>query len=127
MPIAEDAAIIELRRAHDLAGIVEALGVEPLLDLLEGAHQPLAEHLFVEFRAHDAIAVLARMGALVGAHQFEGLFGDGAHRLDVVLEAQVEHGTHMQAADRRMRIPGAARAVLGENVGELRGIFGEAR
>src|SRR5262249_49316427 len=108
-PIAEDAAIVEFRRAHDLAGIVEALGIEPLLDLFEGAHQPLAEHLLVEFRAHDAVAVLAGMGALVGPHQLEGLFGDGAHRLDVVLEAQVEHGAHVQAADRGMRIPGAAR------------------
>src|SRR5262249_43997227 len=84
-PIAEHAAIVQFRRAHDLAGIVEALGIEPLLDLFEGAHQPLAEHLFVEFRAHDAVAVLARVRALVGAHQFEGLFGDGAHRLDALL------------------------------------------
>src|SRR6516162_8169670 len=113
-PVAEDAAFVELRRAHDLAGIVEALGIEPLLDLFKGAHEPLAEHLGVEFGAHDAVAVFARMRALVGPHQLERLFGDGAHRLDVVIETQVEHRAHMQAADRGMRIPGAAGAVLGE-------------
>src|SRR6266508_2798644 len=64
--VAQQPAIVEFRRAHDLAGIVEALGVEPLLDRFEGAHQSRAEHLLVEFRTHDAVAVLARMGALVG-------------------------------------------------------------
>src|SRR5262249_35364812 len=43
--VAERAAVVELRRAHDLAGIVQALGVEAVLDLLEGAREPRAEHL----------------------------------------------------------------------------------
>src|SRR5262252_438293 len=47
--VAEDAAIVELRRAHDLAGIVEVFWIEPRLDLIEGVHEPLAEHLGVEF------------------------------------------------------------------------------
>src|SRR5213080_2518236 len=50
-----------------------------------------------EFRTHDPDTVLARMRAFVGAHQFERLFRDGAHRVHVVLEPQVEHRTHMQA------------------------------
>ena len=79
-----------------------------------------AEHLLVEFRAHDAVAVLAGMRALVGAHHVEGLLGDGAHRRDVLLEPQVEHRPHVQAADRGMRVPGAAGAVLLEDVGEPR-------
>jgi len=62
---------------------------------LEGAHELLAEHLGVKFGAHDAVAVFARMRALVGPHQLERLFGDGAHRLDVVLETQVEHRPHV--------------------------------
>src|SRR6516225_10026473 len=91
-PVAEDAAIVELRRAHDLAGIVEALGIEALLDLFEGAHKPLAEHLGVEFGAHDAVAVFARMRAFVGPHQLERLFGDGAHRFEVY-SARCDSGT----------------------------------
>src|SRR5262249_2473035 len=51
--IAEEAAIVEFGRAHDLAGIIKSFGIEALLDLFEGAHEPGAEHLFVEFRTHD--------------------------------------------------------------------------
>ena len=79
----------------------------------------------VEFRAHDAVAVLAGMRALVVAHHRERLLGDGAHRLDVLLQPQVEHRAHMQAADRGVRVPGAARAVLLEHLGEPRGVVGE--
>src|SRR5262249_48480881 len=65
-PVAEETAIVEFRRPHDLAGIVEAFGVEPILDLFEGAHEARAEHLLVEFRTHDAVAVLAGVRALIG-------------------------------------------------------------
>ena len=115
-PVAELAAVIEFRRAHDLARIEQALRIEPVLHLLERLHQPLAEHELVEFRAHDAVAVLAGMRALVVAHHREGFLGDGAHRLHVLLLAQVQHRAHMQAADRGVRVPGAARAVLLEHL-----------
>ena len=71
--------------------------------------------------------MLAGMRALVFAHHREGFFGDGAHRLDVLFELQVEHRAHMQAAFRGMRIHGAAGAVLGEDLVEPRGIVGEMR
>ena len=45
--------------------------------------------------------------------------------LTSLLEPQVEHRPHMQAADRGVRIPGAAGAVLLEDVGEPRGIVRE--
>ena len=121
-PVPEEVAVVEFRRMHDLAGIEAVVGIEAALDLLERAHELRPEHLLVEFRAHDAVAVLARMRALVGAHHVEGFLGDRAHRLDVVLEPQVEHRPHVQAADRGMGIPGAAGAVLLEDVGEPRGI-----
>ena len=123
--VAQQAAVVELRRAHDLAGIEQALRVETVLHLLEGAHQFLAEHLLVELRSHDAVAVFAGMRALVGAHEVERLFGDRAHRLDVLVEPKIEHRPHVQAADRGMRVPGAARAVFLENRGEPVGIVGE--
>ena len=77
----------------------------------------------MEFRTHDAVAVLAGVRALVLAHQGERLLGDRAHRLDVLLQAQIEHRAHMQAADRGVRVPGAARAMLGEDRGEPVGVF----
>src|SRR5205085_9854032 len=42
--IAEKLAVVELGRAHDLAGIEQALGIEPVLDLLERVHEPRPEH-----------------------------------------------------------------------------------
>ena len=42
--VAEIGAVVEVRRPHDLAGIEQAAGIEAVLDLLEGMHQPLAEH-----------------------------------------------------------------------------------
>ena len=47
--------------------------------------------------------------------------------LHVLVEPQVEHRPHMQAADRGMRVPGAARAVLREDLGEPRRVVGEMR
>ena len=87
----------------------------------------VAEHRLVEFRAHQAVAVLAGMRALVFPDHREGFFGDGAHRLDVLFELQVEHRPHMQAALGGVRIHGAAGAVPGEDLVEPRGIVGEMR
>ena len=70
--------------------------------------------------------MLARVRAFVGAHEFESLLGNRPHRLDVLLEPQVQHRPYVQAADRCVRVPGAARAVLLEDVGEPAGIFRQA-
>ena len=72
------------------------------------AHQPLAEHHLVELRADETVAMLAGMGALVCAHKVERLLGNRAHRLDVLVEAQIQDRPHMQAADGRVCVPGAA-------------------
>ena len=113
--IAKQRAIVHLGRIDDLAGIEHIARIEALLDLAEIGDDARAEHRLVEFGAHQAVAMLAGMRALVFAHHREGLFGDGAHRLDVLLELQVEHRAHMQAAFGGVRIHGAAGAVLGED------------
>ncbi len=69
--------------------------------------------------------MLAGMRALVFAHHGEGLLGDRAHLLDVDLLLEVEHGPHMEAADRGMRVPGAVGAVLLEHGGEPRRVIRE--
>ena len=71
--------------------------------------------------------MLAGMRALVLPHHREGLFGDGAHRLDVLFEFQVQHRPHMQAALGGVRIHGAAGAVSGEDIVEPLGVVGEMR
>ncbi len=123
--VPEQAAVVEAGRVDDLAGVQHAGGIETRLHLAEGAHQPLAVHGGVELGADDAVAVLARVRALEGLHQREGLLGDGAHRPHVLLQLEVEHRAHVQAALGGVRVPGALRAVLGEHGGELLRVLGE--
>ena len=110
-----------------MPGLSTLSGIEALLDLPEIGDDARAEHRLMEFRAHDAVAVLAGMRALVFAHHREGFLGDGAHRLDVLLELQVEHRPHMQAAFGGVGIHGAAGAMLGEDRVQPVGVVGEMR
>jgi hypothetical protein len=91
----------------------------------KGADQAGAEHGLLEFAADDAVAVFAGVRALGGADQFEGGFGDGAHGFDIVLEAAVEHRADVQGAFRGVGVPGAARAVAFEQLGQTIGVVGE--
>ena len=121
----EQAAVVHLRRGDDLAGIHEALRIERLLDLAEGARQPRAVHGLDPFGAHETVAVLAGVRALVFLDQRARFLGDRAHLLGAVLRAQVQHGAHVQAADRRVGIERAARAVLREHLRQALGVIGE--
>ena len=123
--VTEQTAVIELRRPHHLAGIVQALRIEAVLDVLEGTRQPRAEHRLVEFRTHQTVAVFAGMRALVFAHHRESFFGDRAHGVDILVQPQIQNRPHVQAARTGMRVPGAARAVLFENRRQPRGVAGQ--
>ena len=61
---------------------------------------------------------------LVAPDQRARLLGDGAH-LPGAAFFHVEHRAHVQGADRSVRVPGAARAVLGEHLRQFVGVFGE--
>ena len=84
-----------------------------------------AEHRLVELGAHQPVAVLARMRALVFADHRERLLGDRPHLSDFQLLLDVEHRAHMQAADRGVRVPGAVGAVLFEDPGQSIGVVGK--
>jgi len=84
--VAQQAAVVEFRRAHHLAGIVQALRIEAVLDLLERTREARAEHRLVELGAHQPVAMLAGMRAFVVAHHGERLFGDRAHGMHVLLQ-----------------------------------------
>ena len=123
--VAEQRTVIHARRMHDAMGVEHAGRVERLLHLLEGAHDAFAEHLGVEFAAHNAVAMLARVAALILAHDVERLLGHSAHGGDVGAVLHVQHRADMQAAHRGMRVPGALRAMPGEDVVQLFGEIGE--
>ena len=82
-----------------LPGLRMPCGIEQVLDRLEGLGEPRPELPAHPFRAHQPVAMLARVGALVFAHQRRGLLGDRAH-LGRTLAAHVEDRPHMQRADR---------------------------
>ncbi len=90
-------------------------------------HQPRTEHGFVEFGADEAVTVLAGVRALILPHHREGFLGDRSHRLDVLVELEIEDGAHMQAAFRGVRIHGRAGAVFFEDAVEPVGVFRKLR
>ncbi|KNX42615.1 hypothetical protein ROTO_09170 [Roseovarius tolerans] len=110
--IAHQAAVIHFRRMHDLAGIEAGVGIERRLDLFEGAQDARAEHRAVKLGAHDTVAMLAGMRALVVAHHLERGFGDLAHLAHVLFQLEVEHRAHVQAPLGGVGIPCAGGAVL---------------
>src|SRR3546814_20836002 len=57
----------------------------------------------------------------------EGFLGDGAHRLHVAVELQVQHRANVERANRSVGVPGAVGAVLAEDLGEAAGVLGEGR
>src|SRR3546814_6191765 len=57
----------------------------------------------------------------------EGFLGDGAHRLHVAVELQVQHRANVERANRSVGVPGAVGAVLAEDLGEAAGVLGEVR
>ncbi len=122
---AEQPAVVESGCADDLAGVEVVRRIEGVLHGLERPGQARAEERFDEFRARETVAVLARVGAVVAAHQLRGLLRDGAHPGDVAAELHVEDRAHVQAADRGVGVPRAAGAVLGEHLGDGVGVVGE--
>ena len=82
--VAEQARSSIFGGSHDLAGI-EAGPAGSKRSLTSSKARTIRgpNMGLVELGAHQPVAVLARMRALVLAHHVEGLLGDGPHRLDV--------------------------------------------
>ncbi len=120
----EQRRIVHLRSADDLARIHEARGIEEILDLLERVGKTRAELPAHPFGAHEAVAVLAGKRPFVFAHHGARLLGDRAH-LRRPVTAQVEDRPHVQRADRRVRIPRAARAVPREHLRQPVDVLGQ--
>ena len=98
-----------------LPGLIRPLGSNQRLDLARARAVRRGPNIgAIHSERTRAVAVLAGIGALVFAHQRAGLLGDRAHLLRAVA-AHVEHRPHVQRADRGVRVPGAARAVLVEH------------
>ena len=58
-------------------------------------------------------------------NKVKALLGNGAHRLDVLVEPEIENRSHMQATDRGMGIPCALGAIFLENLCQACGVLGQ--
>src|SRR6185295_15798863 len=107
------------------ARIEQPDGIELLLDRTKRLVERVAELPPDPLAAAQAVAVLAAVGAAIFAHELGCFLGDRAHLRRAAFRPatpHVEDGTHVQRPDRSVRIPGAARAVAREYVGERRGV-----
>ena len=123
---AEQRRIIHLRRGDDLARVHAVVRIEQRLDLGECVVDPRSELPRDPFAAAQPVTVLAGIGAFVFPHHRGGFLGDRAH-LRRAVAAHVEDRPHVQRAHRGVRVPGAARAVAREDLGERVGVAGEMR
>ncbi|MCG3189048.1 MAG: hypothetical protein LKCHEGNO_01291 [Burkholderiaceae bacterium] len=123
---AEQRHIVHSRRVDDAVRAEQVVRVEVLLDGAKRLVQPRAELPGDPLAATQAVAVLAAVGALELAHQLGGFLCDRAH-LGRPVATHVEDRPHVQRADRRVRVPGAARAVAREHLGQRRGVLGQVR
>ena len=121
--IAEQCAVVHAQWAHDLTWVEGAHRVETVFYRLESLDNARAKHGLVKLGAYQAVTMLSGMRTFVFTHHLEGLFRNGAHLFSPTFLLHVEYRTHMQAAHRGVRIPSAARAVLGEDRCQAVSIF----
>src|SRR5262245_38264933 len=119
---AEQRLVVHARGIDDLAWVHQAARVEPGLDLGQRRGEARTEERRDPLRAHQPVAVLAGVGAFVLLHHGAGFLRDRAHLLGAIA-AHVEHRPDVQRTDRRVRVPGAARAMLLEHARQAFGVF----
>ncbi len=108
-----------------LPGFIEPLRIERALDLGERSSQARAVDRLDPLGAHEPVAVLAGIRAFVFLDQRAGFLGDRAHLPRAAIGAQIQHGPHVQAADRGVGVERAARAVLREHLRQPLRVVGE--
>jgi len=114
---AEAQVLVDQVGRDHLARIHQVVRVEDRLELPEGPHQVVAEHLGQQLATGLAVAVLAGERPAVGHHQVRGALDEPAERRDAVRGDQVEGnpGVHAPLAE----VPVQGRAGVAELVVEL--------
>ena len=116
--------VVHLRRVHHALRAQQIERVHQRLDLPKGPRHVFAKLPLDPLAPAQAVTVFAAVGAFELAHERTGLLGDGAH-LRGIAPAHVQNRPHMQGAHTRVGVPGAARAVAREHLGERVGVFGQ--
>ena len=106
----------ERRGIDDLAWVEEVRGVEGPLDGAERRVKLRAEHPLDERSAHKSVTMLAGEGAPELEHQIGDVIGDRLELMYPGVGLQIDHRTHVQAPDRRVRIDAGRAAVPAHDV-----------
>ena len=92
------------RRVDDLARVHKIFRIEGALDLAEGIVKRRAEKLRVEVAPRQAVAMLARHGAVEFEHEIGDRVGDGNHLVALALFLEIDQRADMHAADGTMAV-----------------------
>ena len=125
---AEERTVIHFRRIDDLPRIEHSDGVEVFFDCAKRVVDTRAELPLDPLTAAQTVTMFAAVGSFVFTYQFSSFFGDHTHLRGAAAWtalAHVQDRSNMQSADRRMRIPGTARAVLCKDLGQGVGVLGK--
>src|ERR1700734_144537 len=114
--VAKQGTVIHPRRTGDPIWVHQPDWIEGVLNRLERADDSGAEHLFMEFAAHQTVAMLAAMGTFVLPDQGECFLGNGSHCRHVRRILHVKHWPYMKTSDGGVRVPCPFRAMPLEDV-----------
>ncbi len=106
---AEPQVLVDPVGRDHLARVHQVVRVEDRLELPEGPHQVIAEHLGQQLAARLAVAVLPGERAAVRHHQVRGTLDEPAELRDAVDRDQVERDPGVHAAVAEMSVKGRAR------------------
>src|SRR5205823_6573594 len=113
---AEAEVLVDAVRPDDLARVHLPVGIPDRLELLEGAHEVVAEHLGEKLCTRLAVAVLAGQGAAELEHEVACVLEPAAELGDPRLRDEVEVPASVDAA---LTVVAVERALVPVLVGEL--------
>ena len=95
-----------------------------MLDLTQGIGNLRTKLPANPFATAQAVTVLAAVRTFIATYQFRCFFCHRAHFLRAIA-AHIQDRPDMQSAYGCVRIPGAAGAIFGKDVGQCTGVFRE--
>ena len=123
--VTKQRAVVHARRPDDPVRIQHSGWVERVLHRFERADDSRSKHLVVELAAHQPVAVLAAVGALVFAHEVETFLRHRAHGGDVGGVLHAQDRADMQAPHGGVGVPRALCAMPREHIVQAIRVIGE--
>ena len=110
----------------NLAGIEHVGGIEGGFHFTECIVDRRSEHLFLEGRPHQSIAVFTGKGAAVFQHQIGHFRGDGLKAFHTLRALQIDDGPNVQQPNRCVRIEAGLCVIFRQNLLEVFDVIPQA-